>query len=121
MTTPSLVLNNVIKNKKKRKLPKIVVYLSCGIYTLLGSVVQLYNHFVIQSVYTCIFPRKTHAIMSSDEKNNILFHLTWSNRLELIFHLSLVTENPLILALSNTDLPRRPAVSYTVFHAESVR
>ena len=29
--------------------------------------------------------RKTHAILSSDEKSNILFHLTWSNGLELIF------------------------------------
>jgi hypothetical protein len=30
-------------------------------------------------------PKKTHAIPSSDEKRNILFHLTWTNGLELIF------------------------------------
>ena len=32
-----------------------------------------------------IWAIKTHAIPSSDEKSNILFHLTWSNWLELIF------------------------------------
>jgi hypothetical protein len=30
-------------------------------------------------------PRETHAIPSSDEKSSILFHLTWTNGLELIF------------------------------------
>ena len=53
-------------------------------------------------------PRKTHAIQSSDEKRNILFHITWTNGLELIFQYSLVTEKPRNTALSYMDFPRRP-------------
>ena len=30
-------------------------------------------------------PRKTHDISNSEEKSNILYHLTWSTRMELIF------------------------------------
>ena len=38
------------------------------------------------------FPRKTHAMPSSDEKSNILFNLTWTKGLELNFNFSLVTD-----------------------------
>ena len=53
-------------------------------------------------------PRETHAMPRSDEKRIILFHLTWTKGLELMFYFSLVADFPRHTAPSYTDFPRRP-------------
>ena len=65
--------------------------------------------------------RNPRKIPSSDEKSSILYQLTWSNGLELIFQLSLATENLRRTALSYTNCPHRPAVSKMDYHADHVR
>ena len=39
-----------------------VILKTLGIHTLLGSIVQLYSHIVIQSVYTCILSLLVHTL-----------------------------------------------------------
>ena len=56
----------------------------------------------------------THAIETEDEKSNVLVNLAWQNGLELFLHQSQETETLHRPALSYTDFPHCPALSYAM-------